>query len=200
MFTSTVFRKVRALLLPVLILALAFSAAPAVWAQGEPPPDLLAEPGIRWGGGVVSAVGSASFTLETPKGRERTILVEAGTVYYNAQAQPATFADLRVGARVGGSVDVRADGQAYALLVIIFPPQTRYVGVGVVTALEADAFHFVNRRGHVWEFYVDEATTFTGRAGQTLTFADLQVESRAFVRADLRADGQWWATEVKIGR
>jgi hypothetical protein len=101
---------------------------------------------------------------------------------------------------VAGSAELQADGTRHALLVIVFPPQTRYVGGGVVTALEDDAFHFVNRRGRVWEFYVDTNTQFTDRAGTALTFADLEVETRAFVRAELREDGEWWVVEVKVGR
>ena len=201
MFTPSRFAQFRRLLLALVALTLAFGSTTAVFAQDEnPPADTPPTPGVRWGGGIITALGADSFTLQTPKGRERTILVEASTAYFNALGRPASFADLTVGARVGGSVEVREDGQSYALLVIIFPPKTHYVGVGVVTALEADAFHFVSRRGQVWGFYVDAATTFTNRAGAPLSFTDLQVESRLFVRADLRDDGKWWATEVKLGR
>ena len=200
MFKLTFFRRIRTVLLAGLALALAFGAAPAAFAQDEPPPARTPEPGFRWGGGVVTAIGDDGFSVDTRRGRDVRVLVDENTAFFNAQGRPATFADRSVGARVGGSVEVRADGQVYGVLVIIFPPQTRYVGVGVVTGLEADAFHFVNRRGQVWEFYVDDATVFTNRAGDALTFADLQVEERAAVKALLRDDGKWWATEVKTPR
>ena len=190
----------RALLLAGLVLALALAAVPSAFAQGEGPASATPAPGVRWGGGTVTAVGTDGFSVHTPRGRDHRVLVDGSTQFFNAQGRPAAYADLTVGARVGGSVEVRADGQLYGLLIILFPPQTRYVGAGVVTALEADAIHFVNRRGRVWEFYVDDATVFTNRAGDALTFADLQVEDRAVVRAALREDGKWWALEVKTGR
>lgn len=200
MLKLSLFRSFRAVLLSAVALGLAFGAVPAALAQDETPPAVPPKPGVRWGGGEVTAIGDGSFDVQTRRGRAVTVIVEASTAFFNGQGLPASFADLTVGARVGGVVEVRDDGQTYARLVIIFPPKTRYVGVGVVTALEDDAFQFVSRRGQVWEFYVDDATTFTNRAGDPLTFDDLRVEVRAGVQAELRDDGKWWALEVKIGR
>jgi hypothetical protein len=200
LFTLSLVRRFRAVLLAAVALALAFGAVPAAFAQDEEPPAAPPKPGVRWGGGEVTALGDDSFDVHTRRGRDVTVIVEATTAFFNGQGLPASFADLTVGARVGGVVEVRDDGQTYARLVIIVPPKTRYVGVGVVTALEDDAFHFVSRRGQVWEFYVDDATAFSNRAGDPLTFADLRVEARAGVHAELRDDGKWWALEVKIGR
>ena len=194
------FHKVRGLVLGAVALALTLGGATAVFAQGETPPAAAAEAGPRWGGGEVTAIGADNFTVRGPHGRERVVFVDANTVFLNEAGRPASFSDLTLGARVMGSAEPHADGQTYALLVILFPPQTRYQGAGVVTGLEPDAFHFVNRRGRVWEFYVDDATQFTNRAGDALSFADLDVETRAFVQAELRADGKWWAVVVKVGR
>jgi hypothetical protein len=195
------FRKVRGLLLPALTLALLFGSAYPALAQDEAPPaKARREPGFRWGAGVVTAIEGEVFAVNTRAGRDWRLQVDAATLFFDATGRPATYVDLSVGARVAGSVELRDDGGLYAVLVIIFPSQTRYAGVGVVTALEDDAFHFVSRRGRVWEFYVDAATTFTGRDGSPLTLADLQVETRLFVSAELRDDGRWWALEVKSGR
>ncbi len=92
------------------------------------------------------------------------------------------------------------DGKWYAEIVRILPPRTHYKGVGVANSVEADEFAFTSRRGKAWEFYVDSATTFSDRQGNALTYADVKVGRRLFVKADLRADGKWWATEVRIGR
>src|SRR5688572_22635469 len=200
MLALRLFRKLRGLVLGVVALALALGGTTTVLAQDEPPPDAPGEPGVRWGGGVVTAVGADSFDVHTRAGRDQSLIVDADTVFFNAAGRPASFAEVTVGARVAGSAELHADGTRHALLVIILPPQSRYVGGGVVTGLEADAFHFVNRRGRVWEFYVDDATQFTDRTGAALSFADLEVETRAFVRAELREDGKWWALEVKIRR
>ncbi len=200
MLSVRLFRKVRGLVLGALVLALALGGATAVFAQGETPPAAAAEAEARWGGGEVTAIGADNFTVHGRAGRERVLYVDANTVFLNAAGRPAGFSDLTVGARVMGTGELHDDDLTYALLVIIFPPQTRYQGVGAVTGLEADAFHFVNRRGRVWEFYVDDTTQFTDRAGSVLTFADLAVETRAFVQAELRDDGKWWAMVVKIGR
>lgn len=200
MFKAVVFRKVRGVVLGAVGLALALSGATSVFAQGETPPAAPPEPGVRWGGGEVTAVGPDSFDVHTRSGRNETFIVDANTVFFNAAGRPASFVDLKVGMRVAGSAELRDDGTRHALLVILFPPQTRYQGAGVVTALEGDAFHFVNRRGRVWEFYVDDATQFTNRAGDVLSFADLAVETRAFVQAELRDDGKWWAVVVRVGR
>jgi hypothetical protein len=194
MFKLSLFRTVRTVASAAVALVLALGAATSVFAQGETPPAAPPEPGVRWGGGVVTAVGDGSFTVHTRRGRDVTVFVEAATAFFDGQGQPASFADIAVGDRVGGVVEVRADGQTYARRVIVFPPNTRYVGVGVVTGLEADAFDFVSRRGQVWEFYVDDATVFSNRAGDGLTFDDLHLEARAGVHAELREDGKWWAT------
>ena len=126
MFALTLFRKVRGLLLVALALALLFGSAYPALAQGEAPPaKARREPGFRWGGGVVTAIEGEVFTVHTRAGRDRRLQVDAGTLFFDASGRPATYADLTVGARVAGSAELRDDGVLYAVLVIIFPPQTR---------------------------------------------------------------------------
>jgi hypothetical protein len=74
--------------------------------------------------------------------------------------------------------------------------------VGVVSGVNADeqSFVFVNRRGRVWEFYTDSSTVYTSRGGGTPSFADIKVGTGMFVHAEKRADGKWWALEIKLGR
>ena len=147
-------------------------------------------------------MGLDSFTVRGPRGAEFEVAVTGSTVYYTNEGAPAAFSDIQVGARVMGAVERDADGNLTARLVIIFPPRTRYVGGGVIAGVDAEeqSFTMVTLRGRVWEFYVDDATLITGRDGQALTFSDLKQGARTLVHAELRSDGQWWATEIKVGR
>jgi len=167
------------------------------FAEGDRPP---ADAAARWGGGEVTAIGADTFTLLARRGRERVIYVDHATQFTDQAGEPIEFGDLNVGDRVFGLAERRDDGQWYAVIVHVFPPRTHYKGVGVVTALEDDAFNFAGRRGRQWEFYVDGGTQFADREGNALSFGDVKVASRLFVKAELRADGKWWATEVKIGQ
>ena len=159
-----------------------------------------AERPARRGGGEVTAIGADNFTLRNRRDLEFAVYVDDGTEFMDRDGNPLTFADLKVGDHVIGKGSRHADGKWYAEVVRIVPPRTHYKGVGVVTSAEADEFAFTSRRGRAWEFYVDSATTFSDRQGNARTYADVTVGARLFVKAELRADGKWWATVVKIGR
>ncbi len=193
--------KMKVLWLGVLAAVLAFGSATAAFADdGTPPAANLI--GTRWGGGQVTAVGTDNFTVHDRRGNDHVVYVDSATHFFNGQGDPAEFGDLRVGDRVAGVVEGRSDGKIYAKLVIIIPPQTHYKGVGVISAVNGDeqSFQFVARRGKLWEFYVDDSTQITGRGGASLTFADLEAGQRAAVAAELRSDGKWWATQIRVGR
>jgi hypothetical protein len=159
-----------------------------------------AGPAARRGGGEVIAVGADNFTVRTRHGAERVIYVDGSTKFMDKDGNPLTFADLKVGSLVIGTASRHDDGKWYAETVRVLPPRTNYKGVGVASAVEDDEFTFVSRGGKVWEFYVDSATQFSDRQGNPLTYADVKVGARLFVQAELRSDGKWWATGVKIGR
>ena len=195
------FSKLKLVLLGLLAAVLAFGSVTAAFADEGMPPTAT-KIGTRWGGGQVTAVGSDNLTLHDRRGNDHVIYVDGASHFFNGQGDPARLADVQVGDRVVGVVEGRADGKLYAKLVVIIPPQTHYKGVGVISAVNADekSFQFVSRLGKLWEFYVDDNTQITDRSGASLTFADLQAGQRAGVAAELRADGKWWATQIKIGR
>ena len=193
--------KIKLLCLALLAMALAFGSATAVFAdEGTPAPTNLI--GTRWGGGVVTVVGADNFSVHDRRGNDHVIYVDSASHFFNGQGDPATFGDVQVGDRVAGVVEGRSDGKVYAKLVIVFPPQTHYKGAGVISAVngEEHSFRFVGLRGRLWEFYVDGSTQITGRGGSSLTFDDLAEGQRAGVAAELRSDGKWWATHIKVGR
>ena len=189
------FRKLFAILVGVVVGSLMWSGV-ALADDGAP----AGARASRHGGGEVTAIGAGNFTLRTRRGVELVVYVDDGTRFVDREGNPLTFADLKVGDHVLGRGSRHADGKWYAEVVRILPPRTHYQGVGIVTAVEAGEFAFTSRRGRAWEFYVDAATAFSDRQGNARTYADVTVGARLFVKAELRADGQWWATEVKIGR
>ncbi len=195
--------KFKLMLAGFLALAVSLAAsATAVLAQGEEPPVERDGPGALWGGGRVTAVGDGEFTVQTRRDESRVIKVTSSTQYFTGAGEPAGFADIQVDDRVVGAVARLPDGQAEARLIIIFGPRTQYRGLGVASGVDdaEQSFHFTPRRGRQWEFYVDAGTQLTNRAGEPLTFADIDDGDRLFVHAELRADGQWWAIAIKAGR
>jgi len=195
--------RIKVLTAGILLAVLAFGSSAVALAQGETPPTAAARPaGTRWGGGEIVALGASSFTIHPPRGADKVIGVNDQTRYFDGGGQAITFADLQVGDRVMGAVKVGEDGTLTAVIVIDFGVRTEYRGVGVVSGVNADeqSFVFVNRRGRVWEFYTDSSTVYTSRGRGTPSFADIKVGMGMFVHAEKRADGKWWALEIKMGR
>jgi len=176
-------------------------SAPAVAAAAATPAPSTAAPGTTWTMGQVSAMAADNFTLTGPLGGVHVVYVNDQTQYFNRDAQPGSFAAIQVGDRVLGAATV-ADGKATARLVIDLGARTEYRGGVVASAVNSaeQSFTFVNRRGVVWEFYVDANTKITGKQGAALTLAAIQPGTRMFVHAEKRADGKWWAVEIRVGR
>ncbi|MEK7277810.1 MAG: DUF5666 domain-containing protein [Chloroflexota bacterium] len=185
-------KKIGLLFLVVVIGSLAMSGA-ALADEGTPGAGGPA----RAGKGEVVAVAADNFTVENPKGEQRVVYVDSATEFTTKEGEALTLADLKVGDHVAGKITKHDDGKLYATTVVVLPPRTDYKGVGVVNSVDDDEFSFTNRRGKDWDFYVDAGTKFSDRTG-TLAFSDLKAGSNIFVQAELRSDGKWWATEVKI--
>ena len=213
------FNKIKVTVVSILLAALAFggfsvalaasapvstgaSSAPLAPAAATPAPSTAAAaPGTTWAMGQVSAIAADNFTLTGPLGGVHIVTVNDQTQYFNRDAQAGSLAAMQVGDRVLGAATV-ADGKATAKLVIDLGARTDYKGAGVASAVNSaeQSFTFVNRRGVVWDFYTDANTKITGKAGAALTFADIQPGTRMFVHAEKRADGKWWAVEIRIGK
>ena len=195
--------RIKVAIAGILLAVLAFGGNEVALAQGETPPPTVGRPaGTRWGGGEITALGASSFTIHPPRGADKVVGVNEQTRYFDGDGQAITFADLQVGDRVMGAVKAAEDGTLTAAIVIDFGVRTEYRGAGVVSGVDADeqSFVFVNRRSRVWEFYTDSATVYTSRGGGTPTFAAIKVGTGLFVHAEKRADGKWWALEIKMGR
>lgn len=191
------FKKMSWMLIGVVVIcSLALGGVGIALADEDAPPQPQAETGIRPGGGEVTAIGADNFTVRGPRGGEHIVYVDASTSFKDKDGKVLSFSDLKVGDRVIGLVTRHDDGKWYALETRVLPPPTHYQGVGTVSVVEADEFTFTGRRGKVWEFYVDDNTNFTDRAGNTHTYSEVQVGSHVFVQAELRADGKWWATRI----
>lgn len=195
------FKKLTSIVLGVLLVSLMVPGL--AWADDGAPAGAAGpehRPHGRGGGGEITALGADNFTVTGLRGNVRTFYVETDTEFLDRDAQPMSFADLEIGQRALVAA-ARADGdQTIALWVRVFPPRTHYRGVGTVTGVEAaePAFTFTNPRGREWEFYVDADTQYRDRSGDTHTFEDLAVGTQLFVQAELRADGQWWATVLRF--
>ncbi len=158
------------------------------------------------GGGEITAIGTDNFTVTGPRGNAKTFYVDSATEFLGQETQSLTFTDLAVGQRAA-VVAAREEGdKTIAIRVRVFPPRTDYKGFGTtdykgfgtvdsVNATE-QAFHFTSRRGKTWEFYVDEQTQYNDREGGTHTFNEVRTGGKVFVKAELRADGKWWATII----
>ena len=178
------------------------SAAPAAPTAATPAPSTAATaPGTTWAMGQISAIAADNFTLKGPLGGVHVVYVNDQTQYFNRDVQAGSFAALHVGDRVLGAAVV-AGGKATAKLVIDLGARTSYRGIGVASAVNSveQSFTFVNRRGVVWEFYTDASTKITDKQGAAKTFGDIQPGARMFVHAEKRADGKWWAVEIKLGK
>jgi hypothetical protein len=197
------FGRIKIALAGMLLAAMALSTSGVALAQeGTPPPAAARPAGARWGGGEIAALAAGSFTLHPPRGADKAVAVTDQTHFFNGDGQVISFADLQVGDRVAGAVKAAEDGSLTALIVIDFGERTEYRGIGVASSVDVDeqSFVFVNRHGRVWEFYVDDATVYTSRGGGAPSFADIEVGTGMFVHAEKRADGDWWALEIKLGR
>ena len=157
--------------------------------------------GTTWAMGQITAIATDNFTVQGPLGGVHVVYINDQTQYFTHDAQPGSFAALQVGDRVLGAVTV-AEGKATAKLVIDLGVRTDYRGAGVASAINSaeQSFTFVNQRGRVWEFYTDANTKITDKQGNTKTFSDLKPGIRLFVHAEKRADGKWWAVEIKVGK
>lgn len=186
------FKKLSLILIGVVICSLALSGV--ALAQEDAPPQEGKD--HRRGGGEVTAIGTDNFTVRGPRGGEHIVYVDANTTFTDKDGKALSFSDLKVGDRVLGRVTRHDDGKLYAEAVRVLPPPTHYQGVGIVSVVEEDEFTFTGLRGKVWEFYVDDNTEFTDRDGTEHSYSEVEVGSRVFVQAELRADGKWWATRV----
>lgn len=197
--------------------ALAASSAPAGSAAASNSAALANGPaavtpaaptttGVNWAMGVISALGTDNFTVAGPLGGTHVVYVNGQTLYFNRSAQPSNFAALQVGDRVFGAASIGSDGSApaaaTATLVIDLGVRSDYRGIGVASAVNStdQSFTFVNRAGRVWDFYMDANTKITDQKGNAKTFADIHVGTRLAVHAQKRADGKWWAVEIKVGK
>ncbi len=213
------FGKIKVTVVSIVLAALAFGgfsvalaasapaspnlqAVSALPAAGTPVPQTAAPAtGTTWAMGQISMIATDNFTVQGPLGGVHVVYVNDQTQYFNHNAQPSSFATLQVGDRVLGAVTI-AEGKATAKLVIDLGVRSDYRGAGVVSATNSgeQSFTFVNLRGRVWEFYTDANTKITDKQGNTKTFADIKPGTRLFVHAEKRADGKWWAVEIKVGK
>ena len=178
------------------VVSAAATSVPATAASSTAPIS-----GTTWAAGQISAIAADNFTLTGPLGGVHVVYVNDQTVYYDRAGNAGSFAALQVGDRVLGAANV-ADGKATAKLVVDLGVRTQYRGQGVATAVNSaeQSFSFVNKQGRLWEFYVDASTKITDKSGAAKTFADIQPGTRLFVHAEKRADGKWWAVDIRIGK
>jgi len=215
------FSKLKLTVVSLVLGALAFGGFSVALAASAPaaPSDLASPPalasaaatpapattgvttGTTWVAGQITALAADNFTLQGPLGGVHVVYVNDQTAYYNRACDAGSFASLAVGDRVLSAANL-ADGRATAKLVVDLGVRTQYRGQGVATAVNVaeQSFSFVNRQGQLWEFYVDANTKITDKSGAAKTFADIQPGTRLFVHAEKRADGKWWAVEIRVGK
>jgi hypothetical protein len=190
------FKRLTSILLGVLVLSSLLTGM--AFAEDSAPTTTQVAQGRRMGGGEITALGEDNFTVTGPRGNSKVIYVDSGTQFMDADGNLISFADVEIGERAFIAAARREGDRIVGVWVRIFPAPTHYKGVGTVDSVDAgeQAFEFTNRRGQHWEFYTDANTQFTDRDGGTHAFDEIEAGARLFVKAELRADGQWWATVV----
>ncbi len=84
---------------------------------------LMLKPRPGRGLGKVTAIGDDELTVETRKGDEVRVLVDAETVFRVKGIEEPTLADIKVGDMVAGRVVKQDDGTLLAKVVAVVPPK-----------------------------------------------------------------------------
>ena len=183
---KTLTRTLMIVALASLLLAPVASAAPTSGPQ------------VRAGRGFVTAKTDTTFTVFFTKFVIVTFQVNEGeTTFTDADGNPATFADLTPGMKVG--VRARQDGAtviATEVRFMRFGMRPRILVRGEVTA-KGDTSFDVHAPAGDFHFTVDGDTRYR-KPGGSATFADVTVGAKVLVLAAMQADGSWLAKHVGI--
>lgn len=148
--------------------------------------------------GKVTAVNLAanSFTLTGKDGKLTTILINAETRFNSPDGSIKSLADLKPDMLAGARVFKQADGSLLAKVVLAGKVQAEVRMAGRVSAVNAQSFIFVNRKGETVTVAVNAETQFKGINGKSVSLADLKPEMRVGVAADKLDDGTYLAKLV----
>ncbi len=176
--------------IPIAMLAIILACSAAL-AQ-KPEQDHLR--GGRRVSGKIAAVGATEFILEARQGEQRTIFVDDGTQYRNAEGDPAAFGDLQVGMWVAGIMRYNDQGEMVARLVILFPDDydpSQRLGMrarGHVTSVDmaSESFSLHTFAGEDLDFQVTQDTIYLGGVE---SLEDLEAGMQASIGAIKQNDG-----------
>lgn len=184
----------------LLVAAVLLGAArPALAAGEQPAPHHL----HRRARGRITAVGASDFTVETPRGTTRTLLVDERTTFEDRDGTLRAFSDLAIGMWVAGTYEGTDEGRLIARRVVLLgeePPRPGLRAAGEVTAVDPahSAFTLQTRRGEELSFRVTAETVFRSPDGSVTALTDLTAGMAAGVAAR-RQDGRLVAIAVIAG-
>ncbi|TAK13533.1 MAG: hypothetical protein EPO32_04810 [Anaerolineae bacterium] len=194
-------KKMLFVLLTVSLLA-ALVVVPAL-AEGDGPGG-PGGPGRRGRAiGQVTEIGSDSFTVSSPQGEERVIQVTDETAFHNFDGSEAQFADLTVGAWVGGHAEQNDDENWTAVNVILLPedfePGAFKPGHGLGGEVLSTSVNSITIETHLGEEITVTVNVETEYVGGIASLSEVEVGMQIGIAVEKQDDDSLLAVQVLAG-
>lgn len=187
-------------LLIAAVLSVLISGAGVAYAAGEQPPAAL-----RAAGKVTGIdLGASSFTIETLRDDELTVVVTDGTQFRSRTGEIQGLEDLEQGMPVVVAGERDAQGELVADVVGVGTPGdrvSRFRAGGEVTRISVSegVFTLKTRADKELEIQVSDRTRFLSRDNSVQSIDDLDVGMLAQVQGLKGPEGQLHALRVAVG-
>jgi hypothetical protein len=187
-------------LLVAAVLGLLVLGTGVAYAAGEQPPD-----GLRAGGKITDIdLGASSFTIETLRNGELTVIVSDSTQFHSREGDIQGLEDLEVGMPVHVAGKPGSTGEVLADVVAVGKPgerQDRFRFRGEITDVAASdgSFTLKTLEGEKVEIHVSDRTRFRGRDDSIQGIEDLEVGMLSQVQGLKGPEGKLNALLVGAG-
>lgn len=151
--------------------------------------------------GNVEQIGTATFTLITPRGENRTIQAGSGTALVSG-TQTIQLNELVVGNGVSVIGREMDDLVVDALRVVATNApfeETRQVVIGNITNIDSRSITIQVRSSETIEIYnIDRTTLYEDIQGTGITVRDLEVDQAALVVTDVNTQNQRYIKRFRL--
>ena len=139
--------------------------------------------------GEITAIGNGNIQVG-----QTLFLTDSNTVVYDDNHNRISPEQLTVGLFVEVKAQYDDNGDLWALKIKVeSPDRDRLEYTGEIIAISADSINVNNRL-----FYVDSNTVILGFQGETLAFENLVVGDVVEIKAEMQADGSFYALRIKL--
>lgn len=142
--------------------------------------------------GMVTAVNSESFSLQSRRGDELTFFVDQGTQF---PGYVKSLAELEIGMHASVAAMKKGNGSLVALSVWARPVLVKRVGFVTAADAGSSTLTLKDRRGEEITFLVNAETRFRSKNGEISSLEDIKVDMAAIVLA-VDEDGAFVAVVV----